>query len=100
MPATASVPSVRNIVRLATELDHLGYSTIGTNTASGDLPAEGCGRSLVVRIGALEPTFTPVIGHPTDNGIETAIDRVVASAPPLTLTQRERLAIVLGGGAA
>jgi excisionase family DNA binding protein len=100
LPATAPTSIERVPLRAATELG-FAYSTLRKKIASGDLPAERFGRRLFVRVDDLEALLTPVVGRPTDDSIvETAIDRVVASAPRLTIAQRERLAVVLGGGAA
>lgn len=97
MPATAPTSIKRVSLRSATEFG-FAYSTLRKKIASGDLPAERCGRRFLVRVDDLEAMLTPVVGRPTDDSIiETAIDRVVASAPRLTMAQRERLAIVLGG---
>lgn len=101
MPATAPTPIKRLSLRAAAERGFAGYSTLRKKIASGELPAERYGRRFLVRVDDLEAMLTPVTGRPTDDSIiETAIDRVVASAPRLTIAQRERLAVVLGGGAA
>lgn len=78
-----------------------GYSTLRKKVSDGELRAERVGRRIFVRLDDLEAMATPVVGHPTDREvIEKAIDRIVALAPKLSDVQRERLAGLLGGGAA
>lgn len=78
-----------------------GYSTLRKKVAEGDLPAERVGRRIFVHLDDLDAMATPVVGHPTTAAsIEEAIDRIVASAPRLSAEQRDRLAGLLGGGAA
>ncbi|MFB9797841.1 hypothetical protein ACFFON_12935 [Arthrobacter citreus] len=49
----------------------------------------------------LEAMVAPAVGRPTEHAsVNSAIDRLVASAPRLSPEQRERLASVLGGGGA
>jgi excisionase family DNA binding protein len=79
---------------------YAGYSTLRKKIASGELPAELVGRRYLVRETDLESMVASVVGRPTESAaIQTAIDRLVASAPRLSRDQRERLAYVLGGGA-
>ncbi|MDE9364125.1 DNA-binding protein [Luteipulveratus sp. YIM 133132] len=78
-----------------------GYSTLRKKIADGELPAERVGRRLFVRRDDLEAMATPVVGHPTEQAtIEKAIERIVSSAPRLSAEHRDRLAVILGGGAA
>lgn len=78
-----------------------GYSTLRKKVAEGDLPAERIGRRIFVHLDDLDAMAKPVVGHPTTTAsIEKAIDRIVASAPCLSPEQHDRLAEVLGGGAA
>lgn len=78
-----------------------GYSTLRRKVASGELPAERVGRRYLIRENDLEALVTPVAGRPTERAsLNTAIDRIVASAPRLSHEQRDRLASVLGAGAA
>ncbi len=78
-----------------------GYSTLRKKVAEGDLPAVRVGRRIFVHLDDLDAMAEPVVGHPTTTAsIEKAIDRIVASAPCLSPEQRDRLAEVLGGGAA
>lgn len=107
MPATTLAPPVpsslpsRLTLREAAARGFGGYSTLRKKIVSGELPAERVGRRYLIREDDLEAMVAPVVGRPTENAsVSAAIDRLVASAPRLSREQRERLAAVLGGGAA
>jgi excisionase family DNA binding protein len=77
-----------------------GYSTLRKKIASGELPAERVGRRYLIDESDLAALVTPVVGRPTERAsINTAIDRIVATAPRLSREQRDRLASLLGGAA-
>lgn len=70
-----------------------GYSTLRKKIASGELPAERVGRRYLIDESDLAALVTPVVGRPTERAsINTAIDRIVATAPRLSREQRDRLA--------
>lgn len=101
MPATTLAPPVRRSLKEAAERGFGGYSTLRKKIASGELPADRVGRRYLILESDLEAMAAPVIGRPTEHAsISAAIDRLVASAPRLSKEQRERLASLLGGGAA
>lgn len=102
MPATHTLaPPARLTLTTAVERGFGGYSTLRRRIASGELPAERVGRRYLIRESDLEDMVAPVAGRPTERAsLNTAIDRIVASAPRLSHEQRDRLASVLGGGAA
>lgn len=72
------------------------YSTLRAYVANGRLPAVRIGSRIKVRREDLDALAAPVHQQPTYD-VLTAIERIVAAAPPLTPTQRERLAVILGG---
>lgn len=101
MPAVTFATPPRVSPRKAAALGFAGYSTLLRRIASGELPAERNGRNYLIRLSDLEAMVAPTVGRPTEHAsVNTAIDRIVASAPRLSPEQRERLAGVLGGGAA
>lgn len=101
MPATTLAPPVRRTLNQAVELGFGGYSTLRKKIASGELPAERVGRRYLILETDLEALIVPAVGRPTEQAsVSAAIDRIVASAPRLSKEQRERLANLLGGGAA
>ena len=100
MPATILTPPDLLPLAVAAERGFGGYSTLRKKIASGELPAERVGRRYLVRETDLEALTSPVVGRPSERtAIESAIERIVGSAPRLSRDQRERLASVLGGGA-
>ena len=77
-----------------------GYSTLRKKIASGELPAERVGGRYLIRETDLAALVTPVVGRPTERAsINTAIDRILATAPRLSRDQRDRLASIFGGAA-
>ena len=101
MPATTLAPPIRRSLNEAVERGYGGYSTLRKKIASGELPAERVGRRYLILESDLEALVAPVVGRPTEHAsVSAAIDRIVASAPRLSNEQRERLANLLGGGAA
>ncbi|MGM0928823.1 MAG: excisionase family DNA-binding protein [Actinomycetota bacterium] len=100
-PQTVIAPPVRLALQEAVARGFGGYSTLRKKIASGELPAERVGRRYLILESDLKAMVAPVVGRPTEHAtISAAIDRLVASAPRLSREQRERLAGVLGGGAA
>lgn len=101
MPATTIAPPIRRSLKDAVELGYGGYSTLRKKIASGELAAQRVGRRYLILESDLEAMVAPVPGRPTEHAsVSAAIDRLVASAPRLSKEQRERLANLLGGGAA
>lgn len=101
MPAITLSTPPRVSPREAAALGFAGYSTLLRRIASGELLAERNGRNYLIRISDLEAMVAPAVGRPSEQtSVNAAIDRLVASAPRLSPAQRERLADVLGGGAA
>ena len=101
MPAITLSAPPRVSPREAAALGFAGYSTLLRRIAAGELPAERNGRSYLIRLSDLGAMVPPAGGRPTELASDNAaIDRLVASAPRLSPEQRERLAVVLGGGAA
>ncbi|KUM30058.1 hypothetical protein AQ436_10585 [Arthrobacter sp. EpRS66] len=83
----------------ATHVSKLAYSTLRKKIGTGELKAERIGRRVYVRREDLEALAQPVTGRPTtEAAIETAIDRLVAAAPRLTDSHRQRLAPLMAGG--
>lgn len=98
---TQSTSPARLTLTTAVERGYGGYSTLRKRIASGELPAERVGNRYLVRESDLEEMVAPVTGRPTERAsLNTAIDRVVASAPRLSHEQRDRLASILGVDAA
>ena len=73
------------------------YSTLRAYIADGRLDAVRVGGRIKVRREDLDALVTPVQRGPARE-VSAAVKRVVDSAPPLTIEQRERLAVILGGG--
>lgn len=83
----------------AVDFGYGGYSTLRAYIADGRLKAVKVGRRWRLRLEDLERLEIPAPGHPTDRAAaDAAIERLVAAAPRLTIQQRERLALILGGG--
>lgn len=99
MPALlAPQPHTRLTLQEAAASRRVGYSTLRKRVSDGTLPAERVGRRVFVRPEDVDAMAVPVLGRPTlDRTIESAVARVVEAAPRLTIHQRERLAVVIGG---
>lgn len=83
-------------LKYAVEHGYGAYSTLRQYIAKGKLPAVRVGRLLKVRqsdLDALGVPACPALSHEVDK----AIDKIVAAAPPLSSTQREKLVGLLGG---
>ena len=102
MPASSTLTNPEHLtLSEAANRGFGGYSTLRKKVASGELPAERIGRRYVIRQSDLEALLVPAVGRPSEStSINAAIDRIVAAAPRLSNAQRDRLASVLGGGAA
>jgi excisionase family DNA binding protein len=101
LPAATLAPPARLTLQEGVARGYGAYSTLRKKIASGELPAERVGRRYVILETDLEAMAKPVVGRPTEHAsVSAAIDRLVASAPRLSKEQRERLAGLLGGGAA
>ena len=90
----SSIPSHDQLLSLdeAVDCGHIGYSTPRKNTADGRLPAH--------RVGRIRPRRSDLqhrLLDPGPDAVASAIDRLVASAPPLTAEQTRRLRDLLGG---
>ena len=82
MPAITLSPPTRLALQEAAALGFAGYSTLRKKIASGELPAERVGRRYFIRESDLEAMVAPATGRPTEHAsINSAIDRLVASAP-------------------
>lgn len=83
------------------EASHLGYgsqTTLRKRIEDGVLPHSKVGRVTKVRRADLDSLVTPV--HPPDRvfeDVESAVERIVASAPPLSDAQVGRLSSLFGG---
>lgn len=84
----------------AAELGYGAYSTLRNYIAAGRLKAAKVGSAYKVTREDLEAMLEPVErGRPSEvNAIDRAIDQLVKTAPRLTTEQRERLAVIIGGG--
>lgn len=69
------------------------YSTLRSWIAQGKLPAYKTGSRVKVLRADLDALVIPVGGDPVD----AAIDKLVATAPPLTPEQTRRLRDLFGG---
>lgn len=101
MPTHAG-PQTRSLLTLqeAADARRIGYSTLRKRVADGTLPAERMGRRIYVDRAHLDAMADPAVGRPRAAAeIDSAVARVVAAAPRLTAEQRERLAVIVGGGA-
>lgn len=72
------------------------YSTLRGYVADGRLPAVRIGGRIKVRREDIDALATPARQASTRD-VVTAVERIVAEAPPLTTQQREHLAVILGG---
>lgn len=77
----------------AEELGYGAYSTLRTWIRQGKLPAFKTGSRVKVKLEDLENLATP---HGR-NTLDAAIDKLVASAPKLTESQKTRISELLGG---
>lgn len=71
------------------------YSTLRLMIDDGRLPAVKIGGRVKIATDALEALAQPKAPR---MDVVPAIQRIVEQAPPLTPQQRERLAVILGGG--
>lgn len=85
-----TVYSLRDLV----DRGYGAYSTLRGHVAAGRLPSIRVGNRIKIRQQDLDAFVTS-----SAEADEAALQRVVDSAPPLTPGQRERLALILGGGA-
>lgn len=83
----------------AVALGYGGYSTLRERIARRELQAYRIGGLVKVRREDLDALLLPARGEPTFEDVETAVQRIVAAAPPLTDAQCRRLAALFGGGA-
>jgi len=94
-----ATPNDQLSIQKAVDLGFGGYSTLRKLIAAGDLPARKVGSRIKLRLEDLESLAVPVSGRPAEQQtIDTAIARLVAAAPRLSNAQREKLAVILGGG--
>lgn len=77
---------------------YAAYSTLRAYVSDGRLPAVRIGGRIKVRREDLDALATPA-RQERARDVVSAVERVVAEAPPLTQEQRERLAVILGGAA-
>ncbi|MGO1225829.1 helix-turn-helix domain-containing protein [Brachybacterium paraconglomeratum] len=80
----------------AVALGYGAYQTLRRYIADGRLPAVKIGGRVKVLRTDLDALAVPR-RESTFEDVVSAVERVVAEAPPLTPEQRERLAVVLGG---
>jgi len=83
-------------LREAAQVGFGGYSTLRKYIAEGDLVAYKIGGLIKVHRSDLDALPVPVKDRKFED-IEAAIERIVATAPPLTDDQCRRLASLLGG---
>lgn len=106
---TKSLPQLLTF-REATRYGYGSYSTLCKLIEKGELPSVSIGGRVKIRLDDLVDLATPrpplrdetaeAIPLPTQAQQETteqAIQRILASAPPLSPQQRERLALLVGG---
>lgn len=72
------------------------YSTLRKKIAAGVLPAVKVNGRVKVRLSDLEALAVPSRER-TFEDVESAVERIVASAPPLSEAQIRRLASLFGG---
>ena len=70
------------------------YSTLRAYVADGRLPAVRVGNRIKVRREDVDALLVPTQQASTRD-VVSAVERIVAEAPPLTTGQRERLAVIL-----
>lgn len=93
--APSTIDPLRSL-QFAADNGYGAYSTLQARVASGKLPARRVGRLLKVRQSDLD-ALSIAANSTFTREIDEAIDKVVAAAPPLSDTQREKLAGLLGG---
>ncbi|WP_245974921.1 helix-turn-helix transcriptional regulator [Corynebacterium alimapuense] len=93
-PITTSPEPLISLKRAAA-LGYGGYSTLRRDIKAGLLPAVKIGNRLMVRSSDLEVRAVPERPAP----FEDAVKHIVATAPPLTDEQVQRLFALLGGAA-
>lgn len=71
-----------------------GYSTLRAYVADGRLPAVRVGNRIKVRREDVDALAVPT-QKTSARDVVSAVERIVADAPPLTEGQRERLAVIL-----
>ncbi|PCC45838.1 helix-turn-helix domain-containing protein [Brevibacterium aurantiacum] len=80
----------------AVALGYGSYQTLRRYIADGRLPTAKIGGRVKLLRADLDALVVPTAPSNREP-IESAVERVVAAAPPLTPKQRERLAVILGG---
>lgn len=105
MPATANpaptAPTTYISLQEGVARGYAAESTLRAWIRDGRLPAVKIGGRVKVTVedlDALALSKTPQKAARSGGEVDAAVARVVAAAPRLTNTQRERLAIILGGG--
>lgn len=74
------------------------YSHLRHKIRTGQLPAHKYGGRVVVLLADLDAQLVPIQPvEPAFEDVEVAVERIVASAPPLTDEQCRRLAGLFGG---
>lgn len=96
MSTTQPVPPTYLTLQQAVAEGYAAYSTLRGYIADSRLPADRIGRRIKIRREDLDALATPARQAPVRD-VVSAVERIVASAPPLTPEQRERLAVILGG---
>lgn len=97
MSSTPNVPSTYLSLQQAAADGYAAYSTLRAYVKDGRLPAVRIGRRLKVRREDLDALAQSARQTASRDAV-AAIQRIVDDAPPLTQNQRERLAVILGGG--
>lgn len=96
-PPTSDLSHYLNLSE-AVELGYGSYQTLRRYIADGQLPAVKIGGRVKVLRADLDALAVPK--QPVSfETVEAAVERIVASAPPLTDAQCRRLAALFGGGA-
>lgn len=80
-------------LREAADRGYAGYSTLRKYIADGKLPARRVGNRVRLRKSDLDALM---VDHGA-SAVDSAIDRLLACAPPLTDDQVRRLTSLLGG---
>lgn len=80
----------------AVVLGYGAYQTLRRYISDGRLPAVKIGGRVKVLRSDLDALAKPAREADSDK-VESAVERIVSAAPPLTTEQRERLAVILGG---
>ena len=98
MSTTQSVsPTYLTLQQLVAE-GVAAYSTLRAYVADGRLPAVRVGNRIKVLREDVDALAIPT-QHTAARDVVSAVQRIVAEAPPLTQGQRERLAVIFGGTA-